>query len=508
MNRHTRLFLTVLGCAMCVAALLLVVSSCVEPVGPFDNPYDPENPDSPFSYDLSAVSGTGEVQAAAESGAVTLRWSAVDHATMYHLQVARDGRFSDMVHDDEVAPGTTAAEMELEAESRYHWRVRYEAEVTRGGTTSAAWGLWCGPWEVTVRADDSGDGDGDIPFDEGQSFLVGVDSAVELVLEPELHGGLTDRWFEPLFYRTDGSELDSMTSLEGNLATLPIASISVDGDLSDWDSIAPFTTDDDGDYSEDVSGSDLTDLYLARGENDELYVGFRLSDNQTNPETIYVFHLANSPGFGWGSPGFAVYHDGSGWRGAVTNGEGLPSDADGGDMGEYSIGDRGPAGGWIFYENPNYANDGWRYLEAARPETEWIDKEWGGYDTDIGGDDGDSPPELTGIGDGYANTEAIVAAYGAAEPHNRQTDYPAKMCWNLAYGGYDDWFLPSSAELQLMYANLHTADIGGFVSDDYWSSSENTSYYIGAEFVDFSLGHVGVTTKGYAYLRVRAIRAF
>src|SRR5207249_5347840 len=29
----------------------------------------------------------------------------------------------------------------------------------------------------------------------------------------------------------------------------------------------------------------------------------------------------------------------------------------------YAIGDIGPAGGFIFYENPNYARDGWRYLE-------------------------------------------------------------------------------------------------------------------------------------------------
>ena len=31
----------------------------------------------------------------------------------------------------------------------------------------------------------------------------------------------------------------------------------------------------------------------------------------------------------------------------------------------YALGDIGPAGGYIFYENPNYAADGWRYLEAA-----------------------------------------------------------------------------------------------------------------------------------------------
>jgi hypothetical protein len=32
---------------------------------------------------------------------------------------------------------------------------------------------------------------------------------------------------------------------------------------------------------------------------------------------------------------------------------------------EYNIGDTGPAGGFIFYINPKYENEGWRYLEAA-----------------------------------------------------------------------------------------------------------------------------------------------
>jgi hypothetical protein len=34
-------------------------------------------------------------------------------------------------------------------------------------------------------------------------------------------------------------------------------------------------------------------------------------------------------------------------------------------LSEYEVGDVGPAGGFIFYKNPNYASDGWRYLEAA-----------------------------------------------------------------------------------------------------------------------------------------------
>ena len=43
---------------------------------------------------------------------------------------------------------------------------------------------------------------------------------------------------------------------------------------------------------------------------------------------------------------------------------------------EYAIGDTGPAGGFIFYENPNYKVDGWRYLEAA-PIDQSAGAKWG-----------------------------------------------------------------------------------------------------------------------------------
>src|SRR5579862_2233264 len=43
---------------------------------------------------------------------------------------------------------------------------------------------------------------------------------------------------------------------------------------------------------------------------------------------------------------------------------------------EYAIGDTGPAGGLIFYENPKYLAEGWRYLEAA-PYDQSAGAKWG-----------------------------------------------------------------------------------------------------------------------------------
>ena len=51
-------------------------------------------------------------------------------------------------------------------------------------------------------------------------------------------------------------------------------------------------------------------------------------------------------------------------------------------MRDYKVGDTGPSGGWIFYENPNYAKDGWRYLEAA-PVDQSAGAKWGCFRTPI-----------------------------------------------------------------------------------------------------------------------------
>ena len=165
----------------------------------------------------------------------------------------------------------------------------------------------------------------------------------------------------------------------------------------------------------------------------------------------------------------------------------------------YNLGDTGPAGGIVFYDKGEFT-DGWRYLEAAPASTEWESKPWGG---------GGSTSEVgegangTAIGTGAANTQAIVAEYGANEPDDNRSDYAAKLCDDLEYGGYSDWFLPSKDELNEMYKQREA--IGDFPSADHWSSSENTAFYAWKQY--FGDGSQGDFAKGYTY-RVRAVRAF
>jgi uncharacterized repeat protein (TIGR02543 family) len=161
----------------------------------------------------------------------------------------------------------------------------------------------------------------------------------------------------------------------------------------------------------------------------------------------------------------------------------------------YALRDTGPAGGLIFYVKEGGYSDGWMYLEAA-PSDQSTFAEWGCYGASISGADG------TAVGTGEQNTLAIEAGCATAGT-------AADVCANLTiiYGmyGYDDWFLPSKDELNLMYENLEVAGVGGFTGDSYWSSSEDDAD--AAWNQDFSFGGQYSSVKVSAY-RVRAVRAF
>lgn len=156
----------------------------------------------------------------------------------------------------------------------------------------------------------------------------------------------------------------------------------------------------------------------------------------------------------------------------------------------YKIGDRGPAGGWIFYDKGS-TRDGWRYLEAA-PVNQSAEAEWGCYEKSIPGASG------TLIGTGKTNTAAIIENCGKA-------GIAAKIAVAYRGGGKSDWFLPSKDELDLMYTNLKLHGIGAFGDARYWSSSEADATI--AWFQYFG-GGGQLRDNKLAYSCVRAIRAF
>jgi ribosomal protein L40E len=181
----------------------------------------------------------------------------------------------------------------------------------------------------------------------------------------------------------------------------------------------------------------------------------------------------------------------------------------------YKIGDRGQAGGIVFYDKGNNS-DGWRYLEAAPPDLG--EAEWGVFAIDVSGTG-------TAIGCGKQNTriiaDAVVIHYLLGEgiitcdkqntriiaddsSKRGKSGTAAQMCDSYAYGGYGDWFLPSRDELDLLYKNLKAKGLGG-LDYSYWSSSQSNPS--NAWVQRFSDGYHVYTFKMNTN-RVRAVRAF
>lgn len=168
----------------------------------------------------------------------------------------------------------------------------------------------------------------------------------------------------------------------------------------------------------------------------------------------------------------------------------------------YNIGDTGPAGGIIFYDagkeqkvnyegsQGNHVVYTWRYLEAAPKDVS---------DTKAWGPTSYADPQEIEVGSGKANTWTLL------KTSNRY--YAAGACADYGNGtAYDDWFLPSLDELDLMYKNLKEKGKGGtWTSESYWSSSGygNTS----AWSVNFSDGDQ-ISAVRTNYKGVRPIRAF
>jgi len=192
------------------------------------------------------------------------------------------------------------------------------------------------------------------------------------------------------------------------------------------------------------------------------------------------------------------------------------------------FGDRGPAGGTIFYIEPSgfkvqgytgttgsFAEYTAHYLEAALlDEGNYLDEfgffysEWGAYGTLIAdvttfSEKSDSKASL--IGNGRRDTQIIVNHLDTTE----ETGGAAQICASktVTVGGtvFNDWFLPSLGELKIMY-EAKKWYIGTPFTGDYWSSSQRNNNYAWKQ--DFIYGNQYQGEKELSRGCVRAVRAF
>jgi Concanavalin A-like lectin/glucanases superfamily/Secretion system C-terminal sorting domain len=120
--------------------------------------------------------------------------------------------------------------------------------------------------------------------------------------------------------------------------------------------------------------------------------------------------------------------------------------------GNYSIGSKGPAGGYIFYDQGKEIN-GWRYMEVTPMDIVSSNSySMGCYCVDV------------------LNTSAAIGS-GVLNTKQWESAGCPTIAKGYSFGNYKDWFVPSRDELNLIYQNLKLKNIGNFNNIQYWSST-------------------------------------
>ena len=120
----------------------------------------------------------------------------------------------------------------------------------------------------------------------------------------------------------------------------------------------------------------------------------------------------------------------------------------------------------------------------------------------------DNPDYLLGTCQtGEANTAFLAGLNGSGSPAPYAA---AEYCYGLSAHGYDDWYLPAIAELNVLFDNKNTGDLNGTFDEtgggasNYWSSSEQAS---GAAFGRrFNSTSILFYSKDYSFMSVRCVR--
>ena len=100
------------------------------------------------------------------------------------------------------------------------------------------------------------------------------------------------------------------------------------------------------------------------------------------------------------------------------------------------------------------------------------------------------------IGVGDTNTTTIINLFGSG-------NFAASACNLIVISGFNDWFLPSKVELNILYTQKDK--VGGFKEKYYWTSSEASYKYAWGQY--FGNGQKDYLNK-FTKCSVRPVRAF
>ncbi|CAN2209946.1 Concanavalin A-like lectin/glucanases superfamily [Candidatus Nanopelagicaceae bacterium] len=173
--------------------------------------------------------------------------------------------------------------------------------------------------------------------------------------------------------------------------------------------------------------------------------------------------------------------------------------------GTCALGDLAPGGGRVFYISATKINaatgisDGGIYLATA-PNSWWTAAGISSYDPVFISNIPCRSVAFNGtytdtIGSGAENTRQLMTnscAQSGGTPSDISTS---------TFGGYSDWFVPSMAELQVMYTNLYAAGRAtvpspGWTACSYWSSNPATASTQNVRFMTCNgLGGLASTTS-------------
>ena len=183
------------------------------------------------------------------------------------------------------------------------------------------------------------------------------------------------------------------------------------------------------------------------------------------------------------------------------------------------IGDIGPGGGIVFYVAPTTFTQEQATIGMCREWCKYLEvapSNWNGVDGDPAApwavtafqtsdvayilNNNTENDNASEIGKGYVYSHKIVIQNGPYHPVNNS--YAAGAARGYSFGSFNDWYLPTTAELNLLY--LQRQSIGLLVGG-YWSSSE------GGASSAWAMSSVDRTQLNYQKsntANVRPVRAF